>query len=159
DPRALSTEEQLGRGLGLRPRRAVRTPLFATAVFALAAACLLIFIRPFPDGGFIARGPRLTSDIIVYRVRKQQAPERLPPTARIAPDDELPFSYVTPEGYPHLAIFAVDEQHHVYWYHPAWTDGAADPPAIAISPGARPVQLAEAVRHAFVGRSLTLYAL
>jgi hypothetical protein len=159
DPRAPTVEDRLARGLGIGPRPRPRWSLWAPLSVALAAACLLVLLRPVKSGEPVPRGGPLASDLIAVRVPKGSARERLPKSGRLAPTDELAFAYVNPEKYERLMVFATDERGRVYWYYPAWTDPAANPVAIEIRPGDRPSELGEAVAHAFQGRSLTLYGL
>jgi hypothetical protein len=156
DPAALSVEARTAAALGLRaPRRA---GWLVVGTLAMTAASLLLLLRA-PAPSFVARGGAPVNVLQLYRVHAGARPERVEPGARIARDDELAFAYVNPERRARLMIFAMDEHGHVYWYHPAWTDAATNPQAVAVAPSDRPIELGEAVAHAIDARTVTLYAL
>jgi hypothetical protein len=155
DPSAPAFADRLAAGLAIRPRTR-RWLFWGAAPALLAAAVLLLFIRP-SEQSFVARGSA-TSDLAIYRVQKSKT-ERLPPSARIARNDELAFAYANPERYEHLMVFAVDEAGRVYWYYPAWVDGATDPAALTIDANGALTELGEAVAQDYRGRSLSLYGL
>jgi hypothetical protein len=73
--------------------------------------------------------------------------------------DELAFAYETTPGNDTLMIFGLDEHGHVYWFHPAWSDPAANPQAVpaATSPELHPLR--EAIAHDLDGRTLEIHAL
>lgn len=158
DPAAPSAKERLGAALGLAPRR----PRFTLAVpglaAALAAAAIVFVVARVGDGdGFRARGggaPTAPALAVFHVVGGSAAPVSGP----IAPGAELAFSYTNPAGRSHLLIFGVDEHHHVHWYHPAWTDPAATPVAVAAKQSVAPVELPEAIRHELDGGSLVINA-
>lgn len=158
DPRAADAKRRLAVGLGLQGRRAPR----AVPVLAAAAACALVagllLLRPWSGGGarYAARGSA-GSRLFIYRVPDGAAPA--PVADRIARSDELAFAYENRARRRHLLVFGVDEHRHVYWYHPAWDDAAADPVAVAISTAAGIHELPEAIGHAYDGSELMLYAL
>jgi hypothetical protein len=163
DPAALSAEERIGRGLGVRPRRlVVGWPVLAGA----AATCALAFALAVPfttsdrdasDPEFAPRGPVLSVDeFVVYRIRTGAPPERAP--HRMRRDDELAFAYTNPSGFGYLLVFGVDSQGDVHWYHPEWSDAAATPGAVAIGKGADLHELTEAVTQKLEGPTLRLYA-
>jgi hypothetical protein len=165
DPAALSAEERIGRGLGVRPRRvAVGWPLFAGA--AACAAALAVFVplsatdRPSgmtDDREFAPRGKaRFADEFVVYRIRGGAAPERAP--RRMHRGDELAFAYTNPSGFAYLSVFGVDHHGNVRWYHPEWTDAAASQHAVAIAKGPELRELPEAVAHDLEGPTLRLYA-
>ena len=158
DPRAASAQSRLAVGLGLQRRHAPRAVpvLTAAAVCALLAATVLL--RPSSRGGarYAPRGGD-ASRLFIYRVPAGEAPT--PVDHRISSHDELAFAYENGTGRRRLLVFAVDEHRHVYWYHPAWDDPAADPVAIAISTAAGVHELPEAIGHAYDGSELMLYAL
>jgi len=165
DPVALSAEERIGRGLGVRPRPAsVGWPVLAGA----AAACALVLAVAVPwttshrDAGgsdveFSPRGPALAQDdFVVYRIRKGALPERAP--RRMRRDDELAFAYTNPSSFAYLLVFGVDSQGGVRWYHPEWSNADATPGAVAIAKGADIHELPEAVVQKLEGPTLRLYA-
>jgi hypothetical protein len=127
-------------------------------VLSAAAAIVLMVRDPHP---FAARGGALDdhSQVIVYRSRAGAPGVRIEAGAQFRAQDELAFVYRNPEGYERLAVFAVDEHRHIYWYYPAWLDAATNPAMIAITSSPAPVELGEAVSHAFDGHQLKLYAL
>jgi hypothetical protein len=165
DPVALSAEERIGRGLGVRPRpAAVGWPVLAGA----AAACALVLTVAAPwstsdrsavgsDAEFTPRGPALArDDFVVYRIRQGQEPERAP--RRMRRDDELAFAYTNPSGFGYLLVFGVDSHGDVRWYHPEWSNADATPRAVAIAKGADVHELPDAVAQKLEGSSLRLYA-
>jgi hypothetical protein len=166
DPGAWTAEDRLGRGLGLRPRpRFVRQwQLAAFAAAALAVAALWLGPRlggrslgASPDA-FAARGNALSSaaTLLVYRLRPGDAPALV--RDQVAASDELAFAYVNRAGFEHLLVFGVDEHHHVYWYHPAWTNAAEDPVGISLAAGSDVRELPEAVRQELDGGTLRIVA-
>ena len=64
-----------------------------------------------------------------------------------------------PAGRRYLAIFGVDENRRVYWFHPAWTEGVPAPAALPTAAGPGLHELPEAIHHAIDGRQLTVHAL
>jgi len=171
DPQAWTAEERLAHGLGLsvRPLSAKRVELgLVLSTIALAAAVLLLPRFALHHGtipaapaveGFTPRGSALVESpsLSVYRLRAGEAPSLV--RDRLAKTDELAFAYVNPPGFEHLLVFGVDEHRHVYWYHPAWTNAAENPAAIAIQSGAELQELPEAVRQDLDGSSLRIVAL
>ena len=160
DPRALSLEERIGRGLGLRRRRrALVWPVVALTA-AVAAALLLIFwpgLTGHEDelgvrGGGGGRAPMVR--LVAYRLVEGKRASYLGES--IAPRDELAFAYVNRAGKRYLMVFGVDNRQKVYWYHPAWEDEATSPRAVPIRPGADLRELPHAVSHDLAGDSLTL---
>lgn len=166
DPAALSTEERIGRGLGLRPRAvAVGFPLLAGAAVTVTVVAVAFGV-PFttaerggdPHGReFAARGTaRANDEFVVYRIRAGSPPERGP--RRMRKDDELAFAYTNPSGFSHLLVFGVDSRNDVHWYHPAWSDADATPRAISIAKGGELRELPEAVVQKLEGPTLRVFA-
>jgi hypothetical protein len=122
-----------------------------------AAACLVLTLRPRGDDGFAARGNALAEgpSFEVYRLRGGSALA----TDAVAADDELAFAYTNPDAKKYLLVFALDEERHVYWYYPAWTNADETPAAVAIEPTRKLLELGEGIRHSFRGRHLRIYAL
>ena len=152
DPAAEPTADRLARGLGLRPRRRLLALPLGLAAIALAAAGLLLLLSGSRPAGYAARGGG-TCRVLAYRVVPGAAP--VPLDGVIAPADELAFAYEAGCGLGYLAVLAVDEHGHVYWFHPAWTDPAAPPLSIPVLPDGLH-ELPEAVGHDYDGRELTL---
>ena len=73
--------------------------------------------------------------------------------------DELAFAYTNPAARRYVAIFGVDDHQRVYWFHPAWREGAPAPAALPAAAGPGPFELPEAIRHAIDGRRLAIHAL
>jgi hypothetical protein len=157
-PSSPSAKERLGRANGLSPR-----PLLPRIVFpALAAAAAAILAVAFipgvggasnefqPRGGAVAEGSRLR----VFRV--EAGGNTVPVGAEIRRDDELAFAYQS-SGKAYLAVFAVDEHQHVYWYFPRWEHAEENPTAVAIESGGQLHALPEAVSHALDGTRLTVH--
>jgi hypothetical protein len=163
DPGALDAKARLRRGLGLgQAARSHRFWATAAATAVATAAVVVVFPRLMGAGGPVRSsefGARGGSDeavrLFVHRLSKNQPPERL--GKKMAPSDELAFSYQNPGAYSHLVVFAVDRANRVYWYHPAWTDPANRPSAISIEAGAQTRELPEAVRHALPPGPLRIY--
>jgi hypothetical protein len=157
DPRAPRVEERLAAGLGISRRRA--RPWMHWAVAISAAAVILLMLSPAAtEVGFIARGGAgsVPPQVVVFAVSGGAA---APVGRRITRNDELAFAYRNPDGRRFLLIFAVDEHGHVYWYHPAWPENAAEPRAVAVQQGTEFVELREAIVHAFDGKRLTVHSL
>ncbi|HEY8079695.1 MAG TPA: hypothetical protein VIF62_36445 [Labilithrix sp.] len=159
DPDAPGAEARIAAGLGLEEPRQAKVYRFAApalAVLALAAAIFLVVGKPWHagDGGFTARGADATdqgADVLVYRgaTRASELIDR---------DDELAFAYENSAGKAFLMIFGVDEQRHVYWYYPAWTDPTAEPRSVPIVKTDAPKSLPDAVRQPIEGKSLDIRA-
>lgn len=163
----LPPQERLAHGLGLRgARRAARgarpaVPAAITgAIVALAAVVLLLRARPFTrpdDGEFAARGSASApvGALWVYRFVVGGRPEAVKDGVSRA--DELAFAYGNAAGKKYVTIFAFDEHRHVYWYYPAWPNGAAAPMGVVPArAGPGPHELPEATRHAFDGQRIDL---
>lgn len=169
DPTAAPSDERIGRALGLRAAPVVRPrrswPAVAAALFVAAATLLFFLKRPVaPEGAFTARGgtPEATapSPDRVYRVDPRSGVVAPLVEGAMHRGEELAFAYENKEGRPFLMIFAVDEQGHITWFHPGWTDAAATPSASAIDRTAGFHELPEAILHRYEGVSrLTLHAL
>lgn len=165
DPRALSSEERIARGLGLSAGRRTRAGwrlAGLTVAAGLAAAVVLILPRGGHEGdcGFAARGGAGPggAELVVYRVPARPLAPR-PAGDVVAPSDELAFAYRDPIGKGRLMIFGVDEHRHVYWYHPAWSRAEENPSGIAISTAPGLHELPEAVTQRLDGEELSMHAL
>lgn len=158
DPRAADSKSRLAVGLGLEARRASRAIPVLAAAIACALVAGIVLLRPSGEGGarYAARGAA-PSRLFIYRVPEGAAPA--PVTDRIGRGDELAFAYENGARRRHLLVFGVDEHRHVFWYHPAWDDGSADPVAVAISTAAGVHELPEAIGHAYDGSELMVHAL
>ena len=161
DPTVLGEQARIGRALGLH-----ETPHhFRTSgvLLAVAAAALLVLwpnYRPHTQPAeFAARGSlkQEAPKLEVYRVdasgKSNLAADVIQST------DELAFAYTNPGGYPYLMIFGVDEHGHICWYHPAWTDPAGDPQAIAVGASPSIRELTEAISQPLDGHELRIVAL
>ena len=51
----------------------------------------------------------------------------------------------------------MDEHQHVYWFHPAWPEGAPPPAPLTARQGTGPHELPGAVRHALDGHRLEVF--
>jgi len=158
DPKALSPDERIARGLGLRTRPRVVAMRVGSMAVAAAAAILLLRVHPTVDG-FSSRGtlgalsPRATR-VFVYDVRRGSPPA--PAGSALRNGDELAFAYENGAAKRRLAVFGVDEHAHVYWFHPAWTREADDPVAIPIELDGERHELPEAVLQRFDGERLEI---
>lgn len=172
DPDATGAKDRLAAALGFRPEAAKKRAsawswLPAVGVAAAAAAALLVVVMPGgespeADDGFRARGSgrvsaSLTAGVSVYRIAPGQEPTEV--REKIRSSDELAFAYTNPDGHSHLMVWGVDEAGAVYWYHPAWTDPAANPRAVPARGGGEVHELKEAIAHDFSGKRVTLFAL
>jgi len=165
DPGAPAPYERLAAALGLsvgqrHPRR--KRLAWALASFAVAGAVAsFVMVRAHGEDGISSRGAGIETaaalDLAVFRVDRQGESTRVKDV--VAPDDELAFAYRNEVGKSFLMIFAVDSQNRVMWYHPAWTNSADNPQAVAITKQVGFKELPEAVRHPVQGSLLTLYAL
>jgi hypothetical protein len=182
DPEALSAEQRIGRGLGVRRPviaerglgvRSMRVAQAAAAVL-LAAAAVLLVVRPgarqATDSGFTSRGGGqlgdVSSHIFVYRVPPGGHPTlasdivgRSMGLSPIGRSDELAFAYENAAHHSHLAIFGVDEHGHVYWFHPAWSHEGENPEAIDVAQDGERHELPEAVKQPFDGSRLEIHGL
>ena len=174
DPAAPPAEERIARALGFPPRRGPRLrswvrawlrPLaFPTVATAFAAVLVLIVVRPGTDVAVapVARGtaaaPAQAPHLLVYRFSAgARAPELVQGSMRRG--DELAFAYTNPAGRRYVAIFGLDDQRRVYWFHPAWREGAPAPAALPAAAGPGPFELPEAIHHAIAGQRLAIHAL
>jgi len=174
--RARPAKERLARGLGLgvQPARR-RWSAWAVSTGAVAAAAVVVILGVRGPRGPMtpARGPaprelaprgRVAADgatappvLFVYRIVPHAPPVLA--EGRLRRDDELAFAYSNPGLKRYLWIFGVDEHRHVYWYYPAWPVGTPAPAPFVASPGAGPLELPDAVRHAFDGARVDLHAI
>ncbi|MDP9034591.1 MAG: hypothetical protein M3O50_07265 [Myxococcota bacterium] len=158
---ALSSEERIARGLGFHRRQSAGVVgRLALVAVAAAAAAALVVARSAPEvRGFTARGSIATPDqqsrVFVYDVRDGVP---APVGASLKNGDELAFAYVNGAGKRRLAIFGIDEDRHVYWFFPAWTEQSTDPTAIPIESDERRHELPEAIRHRFLGKHLEIHS-
>lgn len=179
DPAALPLEERLAIGLGLpradaaseadvgtpvedAPAARARRARVATVVALVAAAAVLLFWflgkRP-ADEGFASRGGRSSGAPAVRVFQSASGGVPAPLVGPIHRNTELAFAYETTPDYDTLMIFGLDEHGHVYWYHPAWTDPSASPPAVSVATSPELHPLREAIAHDLDGRTLELHAL
>lgn len=125
------------------------------------------------DRGFVARGAAPSADakaerrrwvsLRVFRTRDGQATALgTPPMSTVRSTDGLLFAYTNagPTPFSHLAIYAVDQSNHVYWYYPEFAQEGAgvDPVSIGISAGVD-IELHDEVRHALGSGPLQIHAL
>ena len=163
DPSGLAAQERLGRALGFgRSRPHVR---FVLAPALVACAALAIFVAPrlhtsAESPSFVPRGSNDSaagSELRIYRFRADRAPEVAGDSIRS--DDELAFAYRNATGKPRLLIFGMDEHRHIYWYHPAWIEPAANPEAVPVAVDRDMHELSEAIAHRLDGKTLTIVAI
>lgn len=159
DPRAISAEERIARGLGLRARPQAATSWWVALAFA-AAVALVAFV---PLSGrhaseYTTRGTlgAASPQFFAYRIDPAQRLEVRGSVIRAT--DDLAFAYTNAPGFRALLVYGVDEHRHVYWYYPAWSNPAEDPHAIPISAGPQVRELPEGIRHDLDGRELTIHA-
>ena len=164
DPRVAGAQERLALGLGLSERKTLRLFPAVPALAAVAmAAVALVALWPLLESGepeFRPRGegpPTVPAMLLVYQVPAGEKPRLA--TDTIGANDELAFAYENRDGKQHLLVFGVDDRQRIYWYHPAWTDAATNPQAVAIAAGPERRELPEAVAHRLEGRSLQLYGI
>lgn len=175
DPRALTPEQRLARGLGLAPARPPARPLLLWGAASAAAAAGLVALLvghglpvATPDrderahteraGAFSPRGAAATLpalEIFTVTAGTRSAPV----SDSIAPGVELGFAYRNPRQWPYLLLFALDAERRVYWFYPAWTDPQANPAAVPIDKRPGLHELGEAIAHDFRGPTLALHAL
>lgn len=166
DRKMLSPVERGARGLGFANGKA-KAPsavrLWGPLGLAVAcAAALVLFLLPARRGDsdasmFASRGAGTEAAFGLWIFQNgPTAPTLL--KQQMKADDELAFAYVNPTPKPFLAIFATDEQHRVYWYHPGWRAGEAPPQSIPTVRGTKIQELKESIRHTFQGRHLVISA-
>jgi len=170
DRKLPSARDRLAPGLGFRsgqPRPAARIwgPIGLVAAFAVLALVVWPARERTPDGAspatFASRGSGHEAGFRLWVFRNDRAASSSAPSPldrQMKPDDELAFAYVNPTSRPYLAIFATDEQHHVYWYYPGWRVGEAAPQSIPTVRGTKVQELKESIRHRFEGRKLVISA-
>jgi hypothetical protein len=120
-------------------------------------------LRRQSDDGIRARGPgrpraeAAAPALLVFRMGPGGHAEPVRDTIRRS--DELAFAYRSDGKNERLMVFARDERGRIYWYHPAWTDPAQDPEAVALArePGVH--ELPAAISHAFAGSRVEICAL
>jgi hypothetical protein len=156
-PRVASAQARLKRGIAFSGGSPRPGWLFAAGT-AMAAAALLFYARPQP-AGFVARGGQLAAvspELQLFRVGADGKPERV--RGVLSRKDEVGFAYRNPRGAKYLLVFAADEHGRLYWYHPAWTDEATDPTAIAIAGGEDMHELPTVTTQDFSGQRLRFAA-
>ncbi len=171
DPAAPPAQERIARALGFGARRApgrARWLAFSLPLAGAVAAALLVWAPAERSRGDhavaeapVARAGGMTagSRLFIYRFDAgsgARAPQLVDRSVRGG--DELAFAYSNPAGRRYVAIFGVDDQRRVYWFHPAWPVGAPAPRAIAAAAGPGPHELPEAIHHDVAGRRLTIRA-
>lgn len=185
DPAAGDAAARIGQSLGFAvpSPEPERSPLLSwlpgLSIVGAAAAVLLLVVpggegtdprpppsRPPPSSdGFTSRGngtvdAGLKPDIVAYRISgKGDAQTSVEVQDSIAATDELAFAYLNPTGKKHLMVWGVDEGGSVFWYHPAWTDAANNPAAVAVRQAKTLTELPEAIAHDLSGKQLSLFAL
>lgn len=170
DPTAAPFHRRLAAGLGVAPTRSRGWVKWCSGASALVVTALvLVVLRPADRPADLmasdmrargsstavssASGPTLS----IYRVSDGAPPT--PVADSLAADDELAFAYANPTALNRLFVFGRDEHGHLFWYHPTWTDDAADPEGVAITATDQtPRELPLAIRHPLDGRELTIYA-
>jgi len=185
DPAGLPREARLAWGLGLRPARSPGRFGFGWLGLSGAAVAALLIVA-FTGGGLTRRGgPRgdaesapppgqvavrggpasvaaaRAPEVQIYRFARGGRPGAAAERAGevVHAGDELAFAYRNPAGRGRLLVFAVDEHGHVYWYHPGWSDAAANPTAVPISAEPGLHELPAAVLHKFDGERIMIHAL
>lgn len=161
DRKLLPPAERLARGLGfVRRKRPALARIWGPIGLAVACAALALFLLPARRGDtpmFASRGPGRQAGFGLWIFQNgATSPSLL--SRQMKPDAELAFAYVNPTAKPYLAIFATDEHHHVYWYHPGWRAGEAAPRSIPTVRGTKIQELKESIRHALDGRHLVISA-
>jgi hypothetical protein len=155
----MDARDRLGRALGLGRARGGRRWALGTLAVAGAAAALLLLAGPRHPGP-AARGPAIDGaealDVATFRLHGHVSTRV---EHAVAAGDELAFAYRNELGKAYLMIFAVDGDGHVLWYHPAWTNPADNPKAVAISKQIGFKELPEAIRQPVHGPRLSLYSL
>ncbi len=179
DPSALGVEERLAVGLGLGPStRAAHTErdealevepsegasakarVFGLVAILAAAAVIFWVVAVKPrDDGFASRGGHVAGAPYVRVFQSSKGGVPAPLVGPIRRTSELAFAYESIPDYDKLMIFGLDEHGHVYWYHPAWTDPAANPSAIPVATSAGSHPLEEAILHDLDGKTLEIHAL
>jgi hypothetical protein len=168
DPKAMSSQERIGRGLAIRSNKRPIGPIWIAVVGATAFAAFLalanvgLFERN-TRAVFTARGPaadataRLAAriELFVYRIRAGRPPELA--TDSIARSDELAFAYRNRSEQRWLLVFGIDEHQNVYWYYPKWIDSSRTPVAVPLRRGGQKVELSEAIHHQLRGKVLRIY--
>jgi hypothetical protein len=162
DPSAPDARTRLGRGLGLEARPP-STP-WRLVLVPLAVACLALFMVRLPwgpsaDSGFTPRGAGnavVDAKLLVYAVEPGGHTTLLGPSLHAT--QELAFAFRNPDGHRYLMVFARDAEGRVYWYHPSWTEPAADPLAIPIQASKEARELPEAISHPLTPGPLSLHA-
>lgn len=150
DPNAISFDLRMSR-LRLNPRRV--WSWFATPASILTAVALFFVEPQTPPEAFFTHGAESSFWASAYT----NGSEHLELGDDASVHDDLTFTYQTEEpGY--LAIFAVDEDDHVYWYEPARLDEKAVPQLARVAPSDTPVKLTRPVRHAFTPGRVRFFA-
>jgi hypothetical protein len=143
------------------PRRWVA---MAASVAAAAAILVAVHFDRRHDEGVRARGvppiqgaPMSSPELLTFRIGPSGRSEPLGDVIRRG--DELAFAYRTDGSVRRVLVFARDERGHIFWFHPAWTDPAANPEAIqlAATPGVH--ELPAAISQPFQGEQLEICGL
>jgi hypothetical protein len=161
DPRVPSAQRRLGRGLGIAARRSPILGARSLALAAVAAIAAVWLIRPRHDAEFTARGGAAATTgeaVFVYRIAAAGSAAQPVLDGAIRATDELAFAYQNQHGWKRLLIYANDATGRRYWYHPAWTDEAAAPRAIAIAAGPDRHELPEAIAQPLPRGRIWLHA-
>lgn len=167
DPRSAGAGARLARGLGISSAppsvilsvRAWGTPIVAAAAVAAGVALFMVHSGDTSLAGFSARGgaTESRSQILVYSGRAGEKPARAGEV--IGAHEELAFAYENGAAKKYLMIYGVDEHHHVYWFHPAWSDATQNPVSVNVDRTAGTHVLPEAIAQDLDGDALEIHAL
>lgn|GEM_PF-6303479 len=107
-------------------------------------------------GGAAQNSDRYVS-VSIYR---QTADGFVAVGATVPNDSGLAFAYTnrSETHFDRLLLFAMDDAFNVYWYYPAWADPRRNPAAVSIKTGDS-IQLPEAIKHHYLGKSIRVFAL
>jgi hypothetical protein len=161
DSRALPFQERMALALGLRRRWWPGWPAAVAVAVALGAWALVgrgaLEFRPrgMAPGALVLA---IDAQTEVVGFRTGGAAPALS-GRRLHATEELAFAYRNGGHWPHLMVFARGERGVVYWFHPQWTDPAANPQAVALEQSSGWHELTTAVSHRFGGERLSLCAL
>ncbi|MEQ8279446.1 MAG: hypothetical protein RMA76_18575 [Deltaproteobacteria bacterium] len=124
-----------------------RLPTFAVAG-GLAAACVLIAVLAWPEGGVGVRGGEATGRTAWLSVFLESGEGLEPATPSVPADAGWAFAYTNlrESKSRHLAVVGLDAAGHAHWFHPAYTDASQSPRSVRIEAGAADRELGEVVR-------------
>jgi hypothetical protein len=143
DPGVPSRADRIAVGLGLPARSPLSSAVQAAWFLAATTGSLSLVLvasheraRDPETAQEAVAAPSAEAEFAVYSVGRDGVPPALLHSEQeIAPHQALGFAYAKAGATKHLAIFGVDGERRVVWYHPPAVDSATTAPLLPITNG------------------------